>query len=94
ESQVIIKVRLKTQPMQQWAVGREYRRRIKQAFDAEGIEIPFPHRAITVGEASKPFPVLLTDRSARAGTTGSREGAGRLVGAGPRAGWSGPGRVL
>lgn len=65
ESAVTIKVRLKTQPMQQWAVGREYRRRIKQAFDAEGIEIPFPHRAITVGQASKPFPILLKEAPAR-----------------------------
>lgn len=59
ESEVTIKARLKTQPLRQWDVGREYRRRLKKAFDAEGIEIPFPRRAIYVGEASKPFPILL-----------------------------------
>ena len=34
---------------------RELRRRIKKAFDAEGIEIPFPHMSLYVGEASKSF---------------------------------------
>jgi len=55
ESQVTIKVRLKTVPIQQWSVGREYRRRIKRAFDAKGIEIPFPHLSVYFGEASKPW---------------------------------------
>jgi small-conductance mechanosensitive channel len=44
ESAVIIKARLKTLPLQQWAVGREYRRRLKKAFDSHGVEIPFPPR--------------------------------------------------
>jgi small conductance mechanosensitive channel len=61
DSAVIIKVRLKTLPLQQWTVGREYRRRLKKAFDAEGIEIPFPHRAIYMGEASKPLQILLRE---------------------------------
>ncbi len=32
---------------------------IKEAFDKEGIEIPFPHRTIYVGEETKPFPVTV-----------------------------------
>lgn len=32
---------------------------IKRAFDDAGIEIPFPHRSLYTGEASKPFPVRL-----------------------------------
>ncbi len=57
ESQVTIKVRIKTRPLQQWAVGREYRRRVKKAFDANGIEIPFPHLSVYFGEASRPWLV-------------------------------------
>ena len=48
ESSVTIRVRMKTLPLQQWNIAREYRRRLKKAFDAAGIEIPFPQRAITV----------------------------------------------
>jgi small conductance mechanosensitive channel len=66
ESEVTIKARWKTLPLQQWKIGREYRRRLKKAFDTDGVEIPFPHRSLYVGEASKPLPVLLTGESLRA----------------------------
>ena len=56
-SEVVIKARLKTLPIEQWNVGREYRRRLKKAFDAEGIEIPFPHRTLYMGAASPPFVI-------------------------------------
>jgi moderate conductance mechanosensitive channel len=46
DSAVIIKARLKTLPIKQWMVGREYRRRLKKAFDAEKIEFPLPHRTL------------------------------------------------
>ncbi len=51
DSQVTIKVMFKTKPIKQWMVAREFRRRVKKAFDAEGIEIPFPHMTIYMGEA-------------------------------------------
>ena len=59
DSAVIVKARVKTKPIKQWEVAREFRRRLKKAFDAHGIEIPFPHTSIYFGEASKAFRVLL-----------------------------------
>ncbi|MFW6257741.1 MAG: mechanosensitive ion channel family protein, partial [Prolixibacteraceae bacterium] len=50
DSAIVIKARLKTKPIQQWSVGREYRRRLKIAFDKKGIEIPFPHTTVYWGE--------------------------------------------
>lgn len=46
ESAVIIRARIKTRPIKQWEVGREFNRRLKRAFDEKGIEIPFPQRTI------------------------------------------------
>ena len=41
-----VRVMLKTAPMEQWAVARELRQRIKARFDHEGIEIPLPQRVV------------------------------------------------
>ncbi len=43
---VLIQVWIKTQPTQQWAVGREFRLRIKLAFDREGILIGMPQQRL------------------------------------------------
>lgn len=61
-SAVIIKGRLKTKPIRQWQVGREYLRRIKHAFDDNNIEIPFPHQTLYFGEASKPIDVQILEK--------------------------------
>jgi small conductance mechanosensitive channel len=68
DSAVIIKGRLKTKPIRQWDVGREFLRRIKLAFDANGIEIPYPHRSIFLDQAALPLAAKLVDRF-RAGST-------------------------
>jgi len=46
DSAVMIKFFIKTRPLQQWAVRREFLRRTKRRFDDLGIEIPFPHRTV------------------------------------------------
>ncbi len=50
DSGIAIKVLGETKPIRQWEVAGEYRKRVKKAFDQEGIEIPFPHRTIYWGE--------------------------------------------
>jgi small conductance mechanosensitive channel len=56
DSAVIIKCRIQTEPIKQWRIGREMNRRIKNTFDARGIEIPFPHQTIYWGEPKKGTP--------------------------------------
>jgi len=53
---LIIRVWIKTQPLKQWDVAREYRRRLKIAFDKAGIFIPVPQQAIWVNENQLPPP--------------------------------------
>jgi small-conductance mechanosensitive channel len=48
---LIIRVWIKTQPLKQWDVAREYRRRLKVAFDQAGIDIPVPQQAIWVNDS-------------------------------------------
>ncbi len=67
DSAVVIKARIKTRPIQQWAVGREFKRRLKKAFDQQGIEIPFPHRTIYWGEEISPLNLKVQDRESMAG---------------------------
>lgn len=46
----MIKARTKTRPIRQWAVGRDFNRRLKRRFDEEDIEISFPHVTLYMGE--------------------------------------------
>lgn len=46
DNAVVVRVMLRTSPGQQWAVAREFRRRIKIRLDTEGIDIPFPQRTV------------------------------------------------
>lgn len=50
DSSLVIRGRIRTKPGQQWGVGREYRKRLKESFDEHNIEIPFPHQTIYWGE--------------------------------------------
>jgi small-conductance mechanosensitive channel len=50
DSAIIIKARIMTKPIQQWRIGREFKRRLKIHFDKNGIEIPFPHLTLYMGK--------------------------------------------
>ncbi len=51
DSAVMIRVLGDVAPLKQWDVAGEYRRRLKTAFDQEGIEIPFPQRVVHLRNA-------------------------------------------
>ena len=53
DSAVVLRARLQTKPIKQWAVGREFNRRMKKLFDARGIELPFPQRRISWDEPQR-----------------------------------------
>ncbi|MFH1700562.1 MAG: mechanosensitive ion channel family protein [Candidatus Zixiibacteriota bacterium] len=53
DSALIIKARIKTKPLKQWKVAREFNRRLKKRFDDLGIEIPFPHMTMYMGQNKK-----------------------------------------
>ena len=65
---VVLRLVVKTQPLQQWAVARELRLRIKERFDAEGIAVAHPQGAVWVAGEGTPRP--------RARTTGAPPGVG------------------
>ena len=50
DSALIIKARTTTKPIKQWAIGREFNRRLKKKFDEKNIEIPFPHITLYMGQ--------------------------------------------
>lgn len=58
ESAVKIRARIRVVALSQWAVRREYLLRLKRAFDAQGIEIPFPQ--LTLRRQPNPAPVQVS----------------------------------
>jgi small-conductance mechanosensitive channel len=59
------------------ALKNSIQEEVKRRFDAEGIEIPFPHRSLYVGSETGAFPVrLVDDPPAGAAGTDSRPSAG------------------
>ena len=69
---VTIRLSVRTEPSEQWSTGRVLRKRIKEAFDDAGIEIPFPQRTVWLrSEADQKAP---TKREGPGFQTGSQGG--------------------
>lgn len=94
-SALVIKTRIKTLAGSQWTITREFNGRIKRAFDAEGIEIPFNYQTVTLPTGpdgrTMPIPLELIGRrrpgeretTSRADARGeTRAGTGQAVPAG------------
>ena len=69
---VTIRLAVRAEPSEQWSTGRVLRKRIKEAFDDAGIEIPFPQRTVWLrSEADQKAP---TKREGPGFQTGTRGG--------------------
>jgi small conductance mechanosensitive channel len=67
DSAIVVRGRTKTTPGSQWSIGREFNRRLKKAFDAKNIEIPFPHVTVYMGQDKKGDapPLFLAGQAAK-----------------------------
>jgi moderate conductance mechanosensitive channel len=67
DSAVVIRCRFKVRPLEQWGVRRAYLYRLKKAFDAADIEIPYPHLTVYAGQDKEghaaPLPLQLQRES-------------------------------
>jgi moderate conductance mechanosensitive channel len=63
---ITIRTMLRTQPGSQWNVAREFRRRIKNRFDRENLEMPMPQRRVHVRVEGGPGPDPLAHAEAGA----------------------------
>lgn len=60
DSSINLRALIKTVPGEQWFIAREYRLRLKEAFDREGIVIPFPQLDLWVREYPQSPPQKTT----------------------------------
>jgi small conductance mechanosensitive channel len=64
-SAVVLRARIKVIPLEQWNVKREFLRRLKYAFDAAGIEIPYPHLTVHAANSRARAPEQFLDTERR-----------------------------
>jgi small conductance mechanosensitive channel len=50
DSAIVVQCRIKTTPQEQWMVKRKFNQMVKERFEKEGIEIPFPQVVVTKAE--------------------------------------------
>ncbi|MGQ0844184.1 MAG: mechanosensitive ion channel family protein, partial [Sporichthyaceae bacterium] len=74
---VVVRLVVKTVPLQQWKVARLLRERIKFAFDDAGIEIPFPQRTVWVRTEGAGSEETVEKVTAGSGSGGQPVGSGR-----------------
>jgi small conductance mechanosensitive channel len=92
DSSITVRGRIKTEPGKQWATGRAYNEIVKEIFDERGIEMPFPHVTLYMGEdkAGRAPPLRVKAEVETPGTP--RLAAARGPDAGSRPRDEGPGR--
>ena len=66
DSAVVLRTVIRTQPGSQWGVAREFRRRIKNRFDRETLDIPYPQRRVHVRVEGTPGPEPIVQAAAGA----------------------------
>ena len=68
DSAVVVRCRFRVKPLEQWGVRRAYLYRLKKAFDAAGIEIPYPHLTLYAGQPKSgeapPLPLAVAQAAA------------------------------
>jgi len=72
---ISIRLAVKTEPGEQWATGRLIRARLKKAFDANGIEIPFPQRTVWVNQVDEKSSTVKPVTRIRDDLLGRRSGS-------------------
>ena len=77
DSSIDIKIIGETAPIEQWGVMGELRLRLKKAFDAEGIEIPFPQRTVHMAVAAATEPERLDSSDGAKGAIEAQSGGGQ-----------------
>lgn len=66
DSAVTLRCRFKVRPLEQWNVRREFLRRLKMAFEARDIQIPYPHLTLYAGiDKQGHAPAFRLSREAR-----------------------------
>ena len=77
---ILIRLVVKTVPLEQWNVSRELRARLKGAFDAAGVRLPVQQQQITYEMGGAPPPAAGAARDARRRAAEARDRDGATAG--------------